>query len=79
MLKIIIQIVFVLVLLCWLANFEISIKPFKIALPNWRAALGIILICIGAGIYYDAGRRKGWNAAIDKVINILDGYKKEKK
>lgn len=79
MLKIIIQIVFVLILICWLADFQLSIKPFRIAFPNWRAALGIIVICIGVGIYYDAGRRKGWNAAIDKAIEVIDSYKKEKK
>lgn len=78
MTKIIVYIIVVLILIGWLANFEISFKPFRIAFPNWRAALGIILICIGAGIYYDAGRRKGWNAAIDKVVNVIDSYKKEK-
>lgn len=78
MTKIIINIIVVLILLGWLADFQISFKPFHIAFPNWRASLGIIFICIGVGIYYDAGRRKGWNAAIEKVVNILDGYKKEK-
>lgn len=79
MLKIIIQIVLVLILICWLADFQLSLKPFRVAFPNWRASLGIIFICIGVGIYYDAGRRKGHNAAIEKVIEVIDSYKKEKK
>lgn len=65
--------------LCWLCELKLSFKPFSISLPAWRSALGIIIICIGAGIYYNAGYRKGWSKALDKVIEVIDEYKKEKK
>lgn len=61
-----------------IGNLRVSIKPFSIALPNWRAATGIVMILIGVTIYHNAGYRKGWNEAIDKVKEVIDKLKSEK-
>lgn len=61
-----------------IAQLKVSLKPFSVALPNWRAATGIMMILIGAAIYHNAGQRKGWNEAIDKVMEVIDKIKSEK-
>ena len=78
MIKIIIQIIALVIAILWMAEMRISFRPFSIAFSNWRALLGIILICVGAGIYYNAAYRKGWNKAIDKTIEVIDEFKKQK-
>lgn len=78
MIKIIIQIIFLTIAILWMTEIKISFSPFSIAFPNWRQSLGIVIICIGVGIYYNAAYNKGWNRAIDKAIETIDEYKKKK-
>ncbi len=73
--KTLLAIVFLIAAICWMAEMKLSIKTFSIAFPNWRSTLGIVIIIIGAAVYQDAGRRKGWNSAIDKVMQVIDEYK----
>jgi hypothetical protein len=79
MIKIIIQILFIVIVIAYLAEIKISFKPFVLAFPNWRSSFGIIVICIGVGIYYNAAFRKGHSKAIDQVMEIIDKQIKDKK
>jgi hypothetical protein len=56
----------------FIADIKLSFKPFSIMLINWRGAIGILMIMVGAAIYYNAGYRKGVNETVDKVIEIID-------
>ena len=76
MIKVIIQIILFIAVVTYLAEMKITFKPCSIAFPNWRASLGIIVICIGVGIYYNAAYRKGHRKAIDQVMEMIDNYKK---
>lgn len=78
MIKIIIQIIVLVLAIMWMCEMKISFHPFSIEFPYWRKSLGIIIICIGVGIYYNAGYRSGWNKAIDKAIEVIDEYKNKK-
>jgi hypothetical protein len=61
-----------------MSEMKISFRPLEIEFPNWRQSIGVIIICIGVGIYYNAAYRKGYNNAIDNVIETIDEYKKKK-
>lgn len=76
--KIALTIIFLIAAICWMSEMKLSLKPFSIAFPNWRSTVGIVIIIIGAAIYQDAGRRKGWNSAIDNVMKVMDDYKRNK-
>jgi small neutral amino acid transporter SnatA (MarC family) len=79
MLKIILYSTLLLVAFLYIGELKITIKPFAISLPYWRTALGVFMIMIGAGIYHNAGYRKGWNEALDKVKEVIDQQKTDSK
>ena len=79
MIKLIIQLVLIAASVTYVCEMKIAFKPFSIAFPNWRAAVGIVVIVIGIGIYYNAAYRKGHRKAIDQVMEVIDGFKKNKR
>ena len=59
----IVNIVLAIIFFLWLAGTEIELSPFSVRLPDWKTAVGMILIIIGIAIliihYHDSGVDSG--------------------
>lgn len=67
----IIPIIGFIVLFLLLSGIEITFKPFKIEFPDWRFAVGIVLILIGSLVIYYDGLLKGQERGVDKTIELI--------
>jgi small neutral amino acid transporter SnatA (MarC family) len=72
MLKTTLIIILAIAALAWLSEIKITTHPLHISLPAWKKAIGLFLILIGIEFYCNFSYRKGWNEAIDRVVQEID-------
>lgn len=70
--SLIIAIIGFILLFLIFSGLEISFKPFKIELPHWRFAVGIVLMIIGSFFVYYEGVIKGQDRGMNKTIEFIE-------
>ena len=69
--SLIIPTIMLIIMFLLLSGIEISFKPFKIELPQWRFAVGVSLIIFGSLVIYYEGLLRGQDRGVKKTIEFI--------